>query len=85
MLMRAARLRHSGGRMLSRQIKDLLDARAPFGLCDPCIAAKLGVKPGTRLQTITEAFGITNDFTRHPGHCPECGKQDWVIKAGGTQ
>jgi hypothetical protein len=43
------------------------------------------VKPGTRLQTITEAFGITNDFTRHPGHCPECGKQDWVIKAGGTQ
>lgn len=71
--------------MLARQIKDLLDAREPFGLCDPCIATKLGVTPDAKLQTITEAFGLTNDFTRQPGHCPECGKQDWVIKAGGTQ
>ena len=71
--------------MLARQIKTLLDARAPFGLCAPCIGAKLGVKPNAQLQATTEAFGITNDFTRQPGHCPECGRQDWILKAGGTE
>jgi len=71
--------------MLAKQIKQLLEEREPFGLCDPCIARHLGTRASTKLTTITEAFGITNDFSRAPGNCPECGVQRDVIKAGGTE
>ena len=70
--------------MLPNQIMGLLEARRPLALCDACIASELGVSQ-TRVRTLTEAFGVTNDFTRVPANCPGCGKQGWTIKAGGTE
>lgn len=70
--------------MLAKQIADLLEARRPQALCDACIAGELGARP-RRVTTLTEAFGITNDFTRLPANCPSCGEQGWTIRAGGTQ
>lgn len=69
--------------MLAKQIKILLEQREPIGLCDTCLARELEIRPSATLSTITEAFGLTSDFARQPGNCPECGEQDWIIKAGG--
>jgi len=69
--------------MLAKQIKALLEDREPSGLCDACLARELEIKPSATLSTITEAFGLTSDFARQPGNCPDCGNQDWIIKAGG--
>ncbi len=70
--------------MLPKKISDLLELRRPFALCDACIARELSV-PLTKVRPVTEAFGITNDFTRVPASCPGCGDQAWTIKAGGTE
>ncbi|HVJ01890.1 MAG TPA: hypothetical protein VM662_06875 [Sphingomonas sp.] len=70
--------------MLAKQIADLLEARSPEALCDACIASELDVAP-RQVKPLTEAFGITNDFTRVPANCPGCGEQAWTIRAGGTQ
>lgn len=70
--------------MLAKQIADLLEARRPEALCDACIAGALGAPPRS-VTAVTQAFGVTNDFTRVPAHCPACGVQSWTIKAGGTQ
>ena len=70
--------------MLAKQILDLLQSRRPEALCDGCVAALLSVTP-TRVRTITEAFGVTNDFTRVPANCPGCGAQGWTTRAGGTE
>jgi hypothetical protein len=70
--------------MLPKKISDLLESRRPYALCDTCIARELNAPP-TRVRPVTEAFGITNDFTRVTAHCPGCGEQAWTIKAGGTE
>ena len=70
--------------MLPNQIMDLLESRRPLALCDACIANQLGVSQA-RIRPVTEAFGVTSDFTRVPANCPDCGNQAWTIKAGGTQ
>ena len=70
--------------MLPKRIADFLDARRPQALCDRCIAGELGERPA-RVRAVTEAFAVTNDFTRVPASCGECGEQDWAIRAGGTQ
>jgi hypothetical protein len=69
--------------MLAKQIKLLLAQREPTGMCDTCLARELKIRPSATLSTITEAFGLTSDFARQPGNCLSCGKQDWIIKAGG--
>lgn len=80
----AAVARPLPGGMLAKKIQNLLEARKPQSLCDACIASTLEA-PVTRVVAVTEAFGITNDFTRVPANCPGCGTQDWTIKAGGTE
>lgn len=70
--------------MLPKKISDLLESRRPFALCDSCIARELSVPP-TRVRPVTEAFGITSDFTRITANCPGCGDQAWTTKAGGTE
>jgi hypothetical protein len=70
--------------MLPKKISDLLEARQPYALCDACIAQQLGA-PLAKVRPVTEAFGVTNDFTRVTSHCPSCGQQAWTMKAGGTQ
>lgn len=70
--------------MLAKKISEFLNGRAPDYLCDSCIAAEVGAASASQVGRITAAFGITSDFTRHPGHCVDCGTQREVIKAGGT-
>jgi Zn finger protein HypA/HybF involved in hydrogenase expression len=70
--------------MLAKKIQDLLESRKPQSLCDACIAGEVGVTR-SRVTVLTEAFGLTNDFTRVPASCPSCGTQNWTIKAGGTE
>lgn len=70
--------------MLAKRISDLLKAHAPAARCDACIARETDA-PAAKVRTITEAFGLTNDFTRVPANCPGCGEQSWTTKAGGTE
>jgi len=70
--------------MLAKKIQTLLEAREPQSICDGCIANAVGAPTG-RVAVLTEAFGLTNDFTRVPANCPSCGTQEWTIKAGGTE
>jgi hypothetical protein len=70
--------------MLPKKISDLLEGRKPLALCDGCIAHELGA-PMAKVRPVTEAFGVTNAFTRITAHCPKCGEQAWTIKAGGTE
>ena len=70
--------------MLPKKISDLLESRRPYALCDACIGRALNA-PVARIRPVTEAFGVTNDFTRVTAHCRECGKQALTISAGGTE
>lgn len=70
--------------MLAKRISDLLKSHAPAALCDACIAREVAA-PAAKVRTIAEAFGITNDFTRVPAHCPGCNEQGWTNRAGGTE
>ena len=70
--------------MLAKRISELLKSRAPMAMCDDCIAGELGATPA-KVRPLAEAFGLTNDFTRVPAHCPGCGAQSWTTRSGGTQ
>lgn len=70
--------------MLAKTISDYLQSIAPKAQCDECIAGAVEASP-FRVRDITATLGITNDFTRVPAHCPDCGEQRPTIKAGGTQ
>ena len=70
--------------MLPKRIADFLDARQPHALCDRCIASELA-EPLAKVCAVTEAFAVTNDFTRLPANWSRCGEQDWAIRAGGTR
>lgn len=65
--------------MLSKKVKDVVEASGPLGLCDACIARELGAsRDGVR--KVTEPFSLTKDFTRYPSNCPRCGRQGMVIR-----
>jgi hypothetical protein len=68
--------------MFEKPIFDAINAVAPLNLCDSCVAKEVGASTADA-QRVTDAFGITSDFKRYPGHCSRCGKDRMVTRAAG--
>jgi len=62
----------------AERVVKLLSDLGGDGLCDACIAQKVGFRKRGQANQIANVLALTRDYSRGTGSCMECGKVKMV-------